>query len=123
MPTRLYGETRDPNRNNSKGSRSTLPYGLRQEPKPKKEDPTPNHRLVEQFHKNADTNTRKESIHHTLGPSPSQASPGDHNHEGGSSRKLLEGYNLSGSKTTPATMWPSILQCLVRLGAKDSTTA
>lgn len=123
MPARLYNEPRDPNRTNSKGSRSALPYGPRQDPKPKKEDPSPGSRIVEQFHKNADTNTRKESIHHTLGSAPSQASPGDHNHNGGSSRKLLESYTLSGSKSNPTTMWPSILQCLVRLGATDNTTA
>lgn len=125
--SRVYGAPRDPRR----GSEGATGGGARRygdqadarETKTKKEDPSPSGRVVEQFHKNADTDTRRESIHHTLGPTGTQASPGDHDHNGGTSRKLLDGYILTGSKGTPSTMWPSIIQCLVRLGAEDNTTA
>jgi hypothetical protein len=40
---------------------------------------------VERLHQNADTDSRKESLHHTLGSRSTQASPGDHDHKGGNS--------------------------------------
>lgn len=43
---------------------------------------------VEKLHKNADTDVRKEAIHHTLGRRPSQASPGNHVHDGQDSDKI-----------------------------------
>ena len=128
MPSRQYGAPSDPIRGNKANvSTGAAPYGTAtrdsQAPKTKKEDPTPSGRIVEQFHKNDDVDVRKESHHHTLGPIASQASPGDHKHDGGTSPKILDGYILTGSKSSPMTMWPSIIACLTRLGAKDSTTA
>ncbi len=76
---------------------------------------------VEQFHRNADTDVRPESAHHTLGPAGGQASPGDHDHDGANSRKLLEGYTITGDQSD-GTVWPSVIACLVRLGAIDSST-
>lgn len=93
------------------------------EPEPKKEDPSPRRQVVDQFHKNSDVDVRRESQHHTLGSSDGQASPGPHNHDGSDSVEILAGYTLTGSKASPTTMWPSIIQCLVRLGATDNTTA
>lgn len=125
--SRVYGAPRDPSRGREGarggGARKYGDQADAQEPQTKKEDPSPPSRVVEQFHRNADTDVRRESIHHTLGPSSSQASPGDHTHDGGSSKALLEGVVLTGSKANPTTMWPSIIQALVRLGAKDSTTS
>lgn len=127
MPSRQYGAPSDPRRGKPDVGSGAAVYGQAsrdsQAPKPKKEDPSPTGRIVEMFHKNDDADVRRESHHHTLGPQPAQSSPGDHNHDGGSSRKILDGYLLSGSKANPTTMWPSILQALVRLGAKDNTTA
>lgn len=126
--SRQYGAPRDPARGaeGSRGGGASL-YGQQARdsaaPKTKQEDPSPSATIVDKFHKNADTDVRKESIHHTLGPGQSQAAPGDHMHDGGTSRKILDGYQLTGSKANPVTMWPSIIQCLVRLGAKDNTTA
>lgn len=126
--SRQYGAPRDPSRGpeGSRGGGASL-YGQQSrdsaEPKTKAEDPSPSAPVVEKFHKNADTDVRRESIHHTLGPGQAQASPGDHTHDGGTARKLLDGYILTGSKANPTTMWPSIIQCLVRLGADDNTTA
>lgn len=126
MPSRNYGEVPDSRRAPSGSRRPASVYGQRtsdsQDPKPAKEDPSPSATVVERFHKHADTDTRREAIHHTLGPNGAQASPGDHDHKGGNSRLLLEGYTLVGSKSTPATMWGSILACLERLGAEDNTT-
>lgn len=85
--------------------------------------PSPIAQVVADFHKHADIDIRRESIHHTLGPEETKASPGNHVHDGGTSRKILEGYILTGSKASPSSMWPPIIACLVRLGAKDSTTA
>lgn len=94
----------------------------RGEPRTKDPDPAPPEEVVIEFHTNAPVDTRPTDIHHTLGPNNNQAAPGDHNHDGGNSRLLLEGYVLTGSKANPATVIPSILACLTRLGAQDSTT-
>lgn len=81
----------------------------------------PDARKVEEFHANADTDTRPESLHHTLGPSPSQAAPGDHMHDGGTSSQLLIGSTISGSRAADA--WRlSINAMLVKLGATDTST-
>lgn len=77
---------------------------------------------VEDFHTNADVDTRVESIHHTLGAAPTQASPGNHIHDGGTSPLLLTGFTLTGSRGGNTAL-VSIIACLVRLGATDSTTA
>lgn len=86
------------------------------------QDRKPDAQTVQDFHTNADTDKTDTAIHHTLGPSPSQASPGSHRHDGGDSVLLLEGFTVTGSKASPSTVLPSIIACLTRLGAKDSTT-
>src|SRR6188768_2019685 len=83
------------------------------------DNPKPDAQHVEDFHTNADTDTRGESLHHTLGPSPTQAAPGDHNHDGGTSGLLLSGMTISGSRASDAYRL-SINAILVRLGATDS---
>ena len=76
---------------------------------------------VERFHTNSDVDLRAESQHHTLGSSPSQASPGDHNHDGGNSALILEGLAITGSRNSDA--WRlSVNALLVRLGAADNST-
>lgn len=92
------------------------------EPEVKEPDPTPPENVVRQFHTNAAVDTKATDIHHTLGHQAEQASPGDHDHNGGNSKLLLEGYVLSGAKATPSMVLPSIIACLVRLGATDNTT-
>ena len=77
---------------------------------------------VEEFHKNADTDVRAESIHHTLGPRPSQAAPGSHKHDGSDSSLLLDGYTIIGSRSSSTSILPSIIAGLVRLGMTDSST-
>lgn len=87
-------------------------------------DASPPAKVVLDFHKNAPTDTRPDDIHHTLGSGALQAARGDHSHNGGADGALLlEGFTITGSKSNPTTMMPSIIQCLVRLGAEDATTA
>ena len=77
---------------------------------------------LEKLHLNADTDVRAESLHHTLGASSSQASPGDHTHDGGTSSPLLVGLTISGARGGNTSL-PSIIACLVRLGAVDNSSA
>lgn len=93
---------------NSQGS------GLQQNPKP---DAV----VVDDFHTNSDLDSRPEAQHHTLGPLPNQAAPGNHRHDGGDSALILEGITVAGSRATDA--WRlSVMAALVRLGVTDSTT-
>ena len=85
-------------------------------------DRPPTAEEVETAHTNADTDSRKESIHHTLGAGENQAAPGTHNHRGGDSVQLLSGITITGSRGSDA--WRlSITQALVALGVTDSSTA
>lgn len=85
-------------------------------------NPKPQPDVVDDFHTNADTDIRVESLHHTLGAAPTQASPGDHLHDGGTSGLLVSGMSVTGSRGGNAAL-PSIIAILVRLGARDNTTA
>lgn len=49
---------------------------------------------VNDFHANSDVDKSTLSQHHTLGPQPNQAAPGDHDHNGRNSRKV-QGRNLA----------------------------
>lgn len=73
-------------------------------------------------HNNADTDGKATAVHHTLGPGPMQASPGNHTHNGGTSLSLLEGVTLSGAKGGNVAL-ASVIAALVSLGATDTTTA
>lgn len=77
---------------------------------------------VARNHQNADTDTRAEAIHHTLGPGNSQGAAGNHRHRGGDSLPLLDDFTITGD-VSDGTVLPSIIACLVALGAKDSSTA
>lgn len=99
--------------------KSIRAYGSTRE-KPQNDDQPPTAEEVERLHTNADTDTRAESQHHTLGPSPTQAAPGNHKHDGGDSELILAGLTISGSRASDA--WRlSVNQLLVRLGAQDSS--
>lgn len=76
---------------------------------------------VEEFHQNSDLDSRLEAQHHTLGAGPTQAAPGDHLHDGGSSSLLLTGVTITGSRGGNLAL-PSIISALVRLGARDQST-
>lgn len=51
---------------------------------------------VANLHRQADTDATPTAAHHTLGPSNTQAAPGNHKHDGNQSRKL---YDPPGSVT------------------------
>lgn len=78
---------------------------------------------VEKLHLNADTDVRRESVHHTLGPRDTQAAPGGHKHDGSDSALLVEGMTISGQRSSSASIMPSIIAILVRLGAVDQSSA
>lgn len=78
-------------------------------------------KVVSEFHTNSDIDTSAGAQHHSLGIGANQASPGPHNHDGSNSVLLLEGFTLTGSKSTGAAL-ASIISALVRLGAADETT-
>lgn len=81
----------------------------------------PSDEEVRTFHTNADTDGSSKSIHHTLGPGRGQASPGDHDHNGGSSKLILTGINLTGAKAGNTAL-ASVIAALVAMGATDQTT-
>lgn len=85
-------------------------------------DRPPTSEEVERFHTNADTDSRREAAHHTLGVTENQAAAGNHNHKGGDSVQLLVGITLTGSRGGNVALL-SVIQALVSLGATDSTTA
>lgn len=60
----------------------------------------PEPREVSLIHNRSDVDSSTFAQHHTLGIKHNQASPGDHAHDGASSRKVGTGQNLSvtGSK-------------------------
>lgn len=107
---RAYGEAREERQDdNSSAAAPTT-------------DRKPDAQTVLDFHTHADTDTRDTAIHHTLGVSGTQASPGNHRHDGGDSVLLLEGMTITGNKANAVTVFPSIINALVRLGARDATT-
>jgi hypothetical protein len=86
------------------------------------ENPKPPNQVVDDFHTNSDVDSRAEAQHHTLGPNPNQASPGNHTHDGGDSELLLTNEVITGSRNSDA--WRlSVNAILVRLGATDNSTA
>lgn len=81
----------------------------------------PGPKVVSEFHVNSDKDSSADAQHHTLGPGVNQAASGAHNHDGTNSPRLLDGFILSGSKTTGAAL-ASVISALVMLGAQDETT-
>lgn len=77
---------------------------------------------VNRFHQKDDLDSSAESHHHSLGIKKDQASPGNHNHDGTVSKRLLEGQVISGSRSGGAAL-TSVIAALVKLGATDNTTA
>lgn len=79
------------------------------------------------IHRNADSNQRTDAMHHTLGGRTTQASPGDHIHDGGTSAQLLTA-TISGVITASPTaasvgaVVKQILTALAPLGITDATT-
>lgn len=77
---------------------------------------------VKLFHTKADTDSSALSIHHTLGIKNTQASPGDHIHDGKTSKKLMSGITVSGSRGGNAALGSLITALANAFGFTDSTT-
>jgi len=89
--------------------------------KQEKGNPKPDAQAVQDFHTNSDVDVTKESQHHSLGPLPTQAAPGDHTHNGADSPRLLESIVITGSKGGNAAL-ASVISALVKLGATDNSS-
>ena len=77
---------------------------------------------VNRFHNKSDADSSSEAQHHTLGIKKDQSSPGDHKHDGTTSKRLLEGTTITGSRSGGAAL-VSVISALVKLGATDGTSA
>lgn len=89
---------------------------------PREKEASPDAETVAKFHVKADTDGSEIAAHHTLGNGRNQAAPGNHDHRGGNSIELLDGFNITGSRSTGGALI-SIINALVELGATDGTTA
>lgn len=87
-------------------------------------DPSPSPQVVNAFHKRSDKDSSVNAGHHTLGPGHNQASPGDHKHDGTSSKALLAGVtiNTSRSDLTTAGALQQLMNALVALGMTNNST-
>jgi hypothetical protein len=74
--------------------------------------PTPSPDEVNAFHQNSDRDSSVFAQHHTLGLGPTQASPGNHSHNGKDSKRIkfsdIEGgiFNIDGGE--PHTIYTPI---------------
>lgn len=75
--------------------------------------PTPSSQESNKQHTNADTDTGVTSIHHTLGIQHNQASPGDHKHDGKTSKKIGKGINAGFPTTASASYSQSQIQAII----------
>lgn len=64
-------------------------------------------------HTNSDVDTSTQAQHHTLGIAHNQASPGDHKHDGKSSKKLGKGFNPAFPTTANAAYTQSQIQAII----------
>ena len=64
-------------------------------------------------HKNADVDTSSVALHHTLGISANQSSPGNHIHDGRNSKSLGKGFNVSFPTTANASYNQAQIQALI----------
>lgn len=77
-------------------------------------------------HDKSDKDGSPKSIHHTLGPGPNQASPGNHTHDGGNSAALdqiMAGVTITGSRGGNAALASLLTALKNSFGLVDNTTA
>jgi hypothetical protein len=68
---------------------------------------------IQRAHTNADVDTATTAMHHTLGILHNQSSPGDHNHNGKSSRKIGKGLDPAFPTTAGATYTQAQIQSII----------
>ena len=64
-------------------------------------------------HSNSDVDSSVTAQHHTLGGQHNQASPGDHDHDGKSSRRIGKGLNPSFPSTAAAAYSQAQMQAVI----------
>jgi hypothetical protein len=77
---------------------------------------------VKEFHRRSDLDSSQFAQHHTLGAGHDQASPGDHKHDGTSSKLLLEGVELTGDYSSGTVLENLVALLVEHFGLTDSTT-
>lgn len=75
--------------------------------------PTPTPTEVSKFHSNSDVDSATTSQHHTLGIKNGQASPGDHKHDGKSSKKIGKGLDTGFPTTAGAAYSQAQMQSVI----------
>jgi hypothetical protein len=78
-------------------------------------------KVILDFHTNSDIDGGPSTQHHSLGLNRGQASPGDHMHDGSTSKLILTGVTISGAKGGNTAL-ASVIAALVNLGATDAST-
>lgn len=76
---------------------------------------------IQKLHDKSDKDGSAQALHHTLGTGANQASPGNHNHRGGDSARLLEGITVTGSRDGNVAL-TNLLIVLREFGLNDSTS-
>lgn len=74
------------------------------------------------LHTRADTDSSQTAKHHTLGVNHNQSSPGDHIHDGRTSKLLMDGISITGSRGGNAALASLISELSQVLGFNDLTT-
>lgn len=90
----------------------------------------PSAKQVTDFHRNSDADRTLEAIHHSIGRGRTQASPGDHVHDGGTSQPLWTGTAIDNSQFSQNLATESglrgavkgLIQALSGKGAVDNTS-
>ena len=97
------------------------PFGII---KNERRDNVPTARQVSEFHTKADADASTASMHHTLGISHNQASPGDHSHDGQTSRLVGSGrkITITGSRGGNAALLSLINALKQVIDLTDNTT-
>lgn len=73
----------------------------------------PSSDAVNKAHTNSDVDSAVTAQHHTLGIQHGQGSPGDHKHDGKSSKKIGKGLDLSFPTTANATYSQAQIQSII----------
>jgi hypothetical protein len=77
------------------------------------DDDAPTSVAVNKIHANSDVDSSITAQHHTLGIQHNQGSPGDHKHDGKSSRRIGTGVNPSFPATAGATYTQAQIQAII----------
>ena len=77
------------------------------------DDDAPSSAAVNKIHANSDVDSAVTGQHHTLGIQHNQSSPGDHKHDGKSSRRIGQGVNPSFPSVASATYSQAQIQSII----------